>query len=248
MLAKKNAHPRDKAIEFDEKPHIYTVKGDSDYTSVTKWVHSHFDTFNADKVIQGMMSKENWNTKGHKYYGMKPHEIKKQWSLNGKEASKAGTKLHNDIEDFYNGKSVTNNSKEYDFFKNFYETHSELKAYRTEWMIYHEELKLAGSIDMVYSNPDGILMIYDWKRCGNISKHSPWNKYALTPAIEDIPDTNYWHYAMQLNTYKYILEDKYDKIVTDLYLVCLHPDKTDYECIKIPDLQDVIRNLMKLRT
>ena len=43
FLANKNPHPRDKDIIFDEGPHIYTIKGDSNFTSVTTWNHSHFD-------------------------------------------------------------------------------------------------------------------------------------------------------------------------------------------------------------
>ena len=35
--------------------------------------------------------------------------------------------------------------------KNF-TTNSHLKPYRTEWMIYDKELKLAGSIDMIFIN------------------------------------------------------------------------------------------------
>ena len=35
-------------------------------------------------------------------------------------------------------------------------------------MIFHEELMLSGSIDMIYENPDGTLQIYDWKRCKEI--------------------------------------------------------------------------------
>ena len=37
-------------------------------------------------------------------------------------------------------------------------------------MIWDKELKFAGSIDMVYENPDGSLMIYDWKRSKAIKK------------------------------------------------------------------------------
>ena len=46
-LEKENVHPRDKDIEFDEGPHIYTVKGKQDYTSVTTWNHSHFAHFDS---------------------------------------------------------------------------------------------------------------------------------------------------------------------------------------------------------
>ena len=54
-LATKHAHPRDQHISFDEASHIYTVKGSSKgYVSVTKFLGSFHDKFDADKVIKGM--------------------------------------------------------------------------------------------------------------------------------------------------------------------------------------------------
>ena len=50
-LEKKYPHERDSHITFDEGPHIYTIDGDSDFTSVTTWNHSHFSKFDADKII-----------------------------------------------------------------------------------------------------------------------------------------------------------------------------------------------------
>ena len=49
-LSKLNVHERDSRIEFDEPTHVYTIDGDSNYTSVTTWNHSHFEHFDADKV------------------------------------------------------------------------------------------------------------------------------------------------------------------------------------------------------
>ena len=49
------------------------------------------------------------------------------------------------------------------------------------------------------------------------------------------------------DAYIAILEAKYDKKVTDLYLVRLHPDaeETNYELIKVPDLSADILTLFK---
>jgi len=133
------------------------------------------------------------------------------------------------------------------YFLNFVAACPNLKPYRTEWMIYHEDLLLAGSIDMVYENPDGTLMIYDWKRAKDITKSSAFMKYALTDCISHVPDTNFWHYALQLNTYKAILEQKYDKKVTKLALVCLHPSKANFEVIPVPVLTSEMEALFALR-
>ena len=55
-LAELNHHHRDDHIEFDEGPHIYTIKGQKGYTSVTTWNHSHFKKFNADNIIDKIMN------------------------------------------------------------------------------------------------------------------------------------------------------------------------------------------------
>ena len=245
-LAKKNTHERDDHIKFDEGPHIYHIDGDSSFTSVTTWNHSHFKKFNADKIIENMMNGKNW--KKSKYFGMSSEEIKAQWNANGKQASEAGTKMHYDIECFYNNMDVKNQSTEYNYFLSFHKQHSDLEAYRTEWMIYDKELKLAGSIDMVFKNKDGTLSIYDWKRCKEIKKENRWES-AITECINHLPDTNYWHYSLQLNTYKAMLESNYGVKVRDLYLVCLHPNNKNksYQKIKVPNMKKEIKELFALR-
>jgi ATP-dependent exoDNAse (exonuclease V) beta subunit len=161
---------------------------------------------------------------------------------------------HKELYQIYNCDVIKKNkhetkSLEWKYFIEFVKDTPELKPYRTEWTVYHEDLKLAGSIDMVYENPDGTLSIYDWKRAKDITRVNNFNKYAITECICHMPDSNFWHYALQLNTYKAILEQKYDKKITDLYLVRLHPDNEEktYELIKLPDLSKDIHELFQQR-
>jgi len=218
-----------------------------------------------------MMKGKNWNP-DNKYWNMTPEEIKKLWSDNGANVSGAGTEMHEQIENFMNNSSVSypythadlaeyyfaqnplkdgnaDPTPEWQYFLDFLRENPTLKPYRTEWMIYHEDLKLSGSIDMVYENEDGTLMIYDWKRSKEISRVNKYNEYAKTPCIDHLPHTNFWHYSFQLNTYKAILEAKYDKKITGLYLVRLHPDAEEktYELIKVPDLSNYVEELFELR-
>jgi ATP-dependent exoDNAse (exonuclease V) beta subunit len=249
LLAERNKHKRDNNITFDEGPHIYTINGDASFTSVTTWVHKHFAKFDADKVISNMMKSKKWPQ--NKYYGKTANEIKEEWNKNCNEAATAGTKMHYDIECFYNEcYKNTNQSIEFTYFMNFQKAIGEkMKPYRTEWMVYHEDYRLAGSIDMIFENPDGTLQIYDWKRSKEITKVNAWNQYAITPELDDLPDTNFWHYSLQLNTYKKILQEKYGKVVTDMYLVCLHPNNKNgnYIILKVPDLQDKLSQILLLK-
>jgi hypothetical protein len=98
---------------------------------------------------------------------------------------------------------------------------------------------------MVYENQDGTLSIYDWKRSKNITRVNNFNRFALAPQICHLPDANFWHYALQLNTYKTIIEAKYGRTVRDLFLVRLHPDaeEQNYELIPLPDLSADVRAL-----
>jgi hypothetical protein len=267
VLSVRNPHPRDSNIRFFEKGHKYEILDEPGvkYTSVTTWNHTLFPKFDADSIIATMMKSKAWKV-GHRYWGLTAEQIKSQWDSNRDSVAGAGTDLHFEIECFNNNKrfrSKYTNQKLYDhymlhnrdiflgkplewkYFINFVKDHPDLKPYRTEWLIYDEDVKISGSIDMVYENPDGTLSIYDWKRSKNITRINNFNKFALPPQVCHIPDSNFWHYALQLNTYKVILEQKYGKQIKDLFLVRLHPEaeEENYELISIPDLSVEIKDL-----
>ena len=248
-LEKINAHIRDKDITFEEGPHIYTVKGDSSFKSVTTFVHSHFSHFDSEYAIQKILNGNKINDPSYKYYNMNREQILAQWEKKRIASSTAGTKMHYDIECYYNKLDVKNDSIEYKYFEQFVKDFPELKAYRTEWMVYYEELKLSGSIDMVFELPDGSLQIYDWKRCEEIVHEPYFLKFALTDCVKHLPDSNFWHYSMQLNIYRGILERKYGKKISGLYLVCLHPNNMNksYDRIEVPFLDKEIDDLFEYR-
>lgn len=271
VLYIRNSHPRDKHIQFFEEGHKYIVdlEPETKYTSVTTWVHEHFEQFDADIIIKKMMNSSRWK-EGHKYWGMTPEQIKNQWNSNKDAASSAGTNIHYEIECFNNdkrftfhytnkelfeiymcdfGSKLSEKPVEWQYFINFVKDHPNLMPYRTEWTVFNEDIKISGSIDMVYLNLDGTLSIYDWKRSKNITRINTFDKFALPQCICHLPDSNFWHYALQLNMYKYILETKYDKVVKELYLVRLHPDneENNYELIQLPILTTEIKDLVEER-
>ena len=237
----------------------------------------HFDAKKVIAAMMRNKTKWNDPIANAKYYGKTAEEIEEMWSKAGQDAAAKGTAMHYKIECFYNDADADADTatpdtptadtapapapKELEYFKNF---HNEfvaceeptLRPYRTEWTVFHEEAQIAGSIDMVYedltttttttdSHPP--LTIYDLKRCREITKTNRANKFATHPAIVHLPDTNYWHYALQLNIYKYILQTKYDRRVTDLYLIVLHPEAQNYQRIKLPDLQSEVAELFEER-
>lgn len=252
FLANKNAHQRDAYISFEEEEHIYTIHGiRGEYCSATTFIASLFQHFDADKIIDTMIAKGKLQDPENQYYGMTREEIKKQWNDKGKLASGFGTQTHANIEYFYNNEEINDDSIEYKYFLQFWNDNKHLEAYRTEWMVFYEEAKICGSIDMVFYNTlTKKYEIWDWKRVpsSKIEKtQDSYGKYAIIDEISHIPDTKYWHYCIQLNIYKKILQDKYGLEIDAMNLVSLHPDNTNYLIVPVQDLQDDINNLFEKR-
>ena len=248
-LALENAHPRDVNISFEEGPHIYTVMGErGTYTSVTTWVHQQFPHFDQDAIIAKILANKKMADPSYKYYGKTREDIEKDWEANRVEAATAGTNMHYNIECFYNGMAVVNDSVEYAYFQRFVADFPWLEAYRTEWMVYHEDLKISGSIDMVFRDTrDGQFYIYDWKRAKEIKFDDDWCDYGKTACTRHLPNLNFWHYSFQLGIYKGILESKYGIKIAGMYLVVLHPDNASYERIETADLTKEIGDLFAER-
>jgi len=266
ILATLNAHPRDKNIVFEPIEHKYTIEGASDYVSVTTYNSSHFEAFDPDDAIGKMRNGRNWGP-SNKYYTMTDDEIKKMWVDGGTDAATLGENMHASIELFMNNSrgeypythadllldyvtqypTIAPDSVEWNYFLNYLSDNPGLVPYRTEWRIYDEDLKLAGSIDMVYKLADGTYGIYDWKRSKDMVLTPIWKKYATTECISHLYDTNYWHYVLQLNTYRRILQRKYGLRVTQLVLVRIHPNAGNYELYTLPMIDDEMNALSELR-
>lgn len=238
LLSTVNSHPRDDNITFKEENHEYTIKGmNRRPISVTSLIHKYFPEFDSDAVIKKMMNSARW--KQSKYYGQTAESIKQSWDLSGKNAAHQGTLMHKSIEDFLNGEPVENSeTKEFGMFQSFWNDllikYPSLRPYRTEWIIYDEDVGVAGSIDCVLSDANGNLVILDWKRSKEIKIENRYEKG--TGPFCNYDNCNYSHYSLQLNFYRTILEKNYGKKVIFMMLVVLHPDQPSYVCHPIQNI------------
>jgi hypothetical protein len=98
---------------------------------------------------------------------------------------------------------------------------------------------------MLYKKADGKYAIYDWKRAKEIKTENRYQS-GLGP-IMHLPDTNYWHYSLQLNVYRMILKQKYDIDVDEMALVILHPINTNWRVIKINIMEEEINAMFACR-
>ena len=115
---------------------------------------------------------------------------------------------------------------------------SNLRPFRSEWRIFDERNKIAGTIDLICRN-GSLFDIYDWKRSTKTSPNATVWKYG-TNGLDHIPDLYYYKYALQQNMYKFILENNYDVKVNKMYLVVLHPEYDRYVKYEVPQLDKEI--------
>ena len=69
MLSVKNKHELDNRIRFREKGHKYWIDGDdTDVVSATTYIKYFFEKFDDDKVVRGILKKNEYeNDPDYKY-------------------------------------------------------------------------------------------------------------------------------------------------------------------------------------
>lgn len=227
------------------------------YFSVTRLIKGYFPEFNADIVIEKMMSSPNWINS--KYYGMKVQEIKDLWSSSAEISAKKGTEMHNAIEEWYtkgiewDDDSIEN--KQFKHFKNRYSKffqfpfHMELQVSVTDKHMkdYNvSDFLLYGIIDAIFVNTRGEATLVDWKRCKDLKRNNKFEK-GLGP-LSHIDNCNFNHYSLQLNIYKFMLEKTTKLKVIDMCLVVFNPESIhdyDYEVIHVPNMTNEVNYIIQ---
>jgi hypothetical protein len=281
ILSQLNKHERDKFITFDEKPHIYYLKGKRVTISVTGWIHQSFNEFEPHKAIFQMLSSKKFPyAEKHKKYLDLPIWGEEQFDSNGvysiipidewhegavlrsmKETEKAmidlwskistvastlGTKMHLHCELYLNSILVDDKTREFQHFLRFQKwIHDQgYKPYRTEQVIYDEDIDLSGSVDYQaieiaseHEYPKKIALI-DWKRYSRITYTNTWQKGI--GLLSEWDDCNISHAVFQLNSYRFILEKHYGVKVIKNSILVFHPQQDNFIEIPVEDKQELI--------
>ncbi len=228
-LTKLELYRYQKGVSFDEPSHTYYYKNRT-MTSVTTAVSNCFPRFDRGGNISIELAKKK---------GITVKELKAQW----KAKAELGTEVHSWCEYFVNGCATTpevysSEALKYaeivpEFVKGVFDLSNVLYA---EFPVYNGKFSVAGTCDLLVYDPiEDCIDIYDWKT--NDTIYSPgvkFGKYGFD-RLCGVPDTNYWHYALQLSVYKYILT-QYGFKVGKLRLLHITPESQ--QVIDLPYLSD----------
>ncbi|MDZ4331433.1 MAG: hypothetical protein U0945_12755 [Flavobacterium sp.] len=240
---------KDKKIVFIPETHQYLINGNPDTISVSQLIDKFFPEFDTIKAASNL-------NRNHEYFGLPVEEIVEIWKNNGSEQAALGTKLHLQIENFYNQKEYDSDNIEFQYFINFTNTYPTMVPFRTEWRIYDERLLIAGTVDMVYKKEDGQLFMFDWKRSKKVVKndgtpslqdpHGTFTKFAFDK-LSHLTDDSYYKYCLQQNMYRHILEKNYNVKISSINLLILHPIYDRYHLQTLPRMDEEIDYILKCR-
>jgi hypothetical protein len=202
------------AVLFQPEDHKYISIDPTDnisWVSVTSLVSKFKKPFDAETTA----AKSSKSTKS-KWYGMSPEDIQKAWKDESQKAVNLGTWYHNQREsDLLECKTI----------ERFGCALPVVKPIEIEGIKHAPDQKLAPGIypeHFVYLKSAGIcgqsdrveivnntVYINDYKTNKEIKldAYTNWEgiKTMMLPPVSNLPDCNYWHYALQLSIYMYII-------------------------------------------
>jgi hypothetical protein len=201
-------------IKFNADNHSYTsIDGEAiDWISVTTLV-SHFKKpFDAKKVAEKVSK-----SKKSKWSGIDPNTIQQIWSNEADRSILLGTWYHNQREiDLCSLASLEREGVTVPVFKPSEVTQGvkiapsqklEPGVY-PEHMVYLRSVGICGQSDLV-EVVNGKVNIIDYKTNKEIKKESYTNwegqSEKMLPPVDSLDDCNFYHYALQLSIYMYII-------------------------------------------
>lgn len=201
------------AITFEDEGHKYTSTDEPNikWVSASKFVEffkPHFDA-----VTQSIKSSKN---KKSKWHGIPSEEIQSIWTGEGNRANMLGNFYHNQREvDLLACDTITISGIEVPIIKPIYDgkvkhapAQNLTEGIYPEHFVYLKSAGICGQSDRVEVIQDYVNII-DYKTNKEIKKESytSWDgvKQKMHGPLANLDDCNYWHYAVQLSLYMYII-------------------------------------------
>ena len=231
--------PDKKYVSVTTLIHSYTQPFDEDFWSAYKALEKLLpkESWNMEK--KSLLSSHKFNKELLNLYNISENDFNREqqnildeWQATKDEACERGTKIHAEIEhSFYDAGTKCDVSKfgiggKFTCKKDYSDLDLEKGVY-PEYLIYRESddgiLRIAGQIDLIIKNGNE-LTICDHKTSREIKQKSFYDSKTKSSAkmkypLNNLDDVNYYHYALQLSTYAWMLQKlNPDFIIKDLII------------------------------
>ena len=221
-------------------------------------------------VKSGLLATQIWKNEllekckvDREIFEAKVKEILDAWEKNRIESAEKGTAAHDMLETSFYGQKRFDLSKygcshingEYTCTKGYYKLDLDNGIYPELLISYisPEGVHIAGTADLVVKSGNQIDII-DWKTSKEIKKRSYFNaakkqNIKMKYPLNTLEDSNYWHYALQLSLYGYMLQQQHPEFeIRSLTIVQVKSDGSfqEYPCQYLKeDVERMIKHYAK---
>ena len=218
-------------LQFDSQAHSYEVRG-KPLTSVSKTIHKYVEKVDFDKIA-GFIAKRD---------GIPKSEVLAMWAAKRDNSCSQGTTVHSFGENYFKGKQPTNGFEEaiVKFWDNIPDY---IEPFLFELQMFSETLGIAGTSDIIlFNRKTGKFILADYKT--NIDLFKNYKGKTLLPPFDNLLDSPYNKYQLQLSLYQLLFEQcGYE--IESRRIIWLKPNGV-YENFKTEDLtQKLLKELTK---
>ncbi len=197
-------------IIFEPTNHVYKKEDGTIFNSVTSIINTLKEPFDSD-VIAGKSSRGRG-----KWKGIDPETIKEIWEREKNRSIELGNWYHDQREnDVKTCETLIVRDKEVPIIHptetkelKFSPSQKLQDGVYPEFLVYLNSAQIAGQIDRLEVS-DGFIDIIDYKTNKEIKMESYVNWEGISKKmkhpVSHLDDCNYWHYALQLSIYMYML-------------------------------------------
>ena len=230
-------------ILFREDIHKYYIGKYEFPISSTGWVERFTEPF----------KKDYWASVKAKERGITKAEMIAEWDEIARRATDdIGTPFHRYMECKYSDIPVDIDINANDDLKKLIKmgdsfidkVEDRLIPLKSEVVVGDMGLAVAGMVDQLfYNTKTGNVEMWDWKTSKKIDKTS-YNRKKMKSPFGQLMDCNYYHYSLQLNLYKYLIERNSNLKIAKCRIAqfsILNDTYKIYDCVDIQSL--ITRNL-----
>jgi len=212
-------------IQFDKENHTYSKDGIY-YTNVSSIVDMLSPKFDSDRIADYVAKKE----------GTTKELTLENWSMKGNIARNFGNAIHESIELWFRHKDKPSIG----ILKEAIDTFPlKDKKVFSEKVLSHDELKIAGTCDIIYTKKNKKAEIYDIKTTNDLDKS--YGK--LLKPLDHLKDSALNKYRIQLSIYKMMCESVLGVNVDKMGIFKWDGGWSRVDVDEIDDIEKIIREL-----
>lgn len=229
-------------ITFDEEAHIYSLKkNNQELSSVSSVINDYTPVFDKISVARHVADRDNIDVQ----------EVLESWKIRRDFSAVKGGEFHLYVSVFLTKNRklpvqtpIDNHLKA--FHKFWGKNRDRFRIIATEFFVYDEQCKMAGTIDCLAQRVDTQdFVVFDWKTNKNIRMKNAFYETFKKP-LEHLDHCEYNRFSLQLSFYRLLLKKALNLSVEKAFFVQFNENQ-EYTLCEAACFDAEVANILEIR-